>query len=119
MWLSCDCHVTLQISQALSQELLLLPSDGRLGPAHTEKSIRELTILSYRLETLYQGLGAELVGRVKIARLAANAMQLLLAVQLDVDTEQRFVHIIVQKLLTCKALRISMGKTSLCLGVVY
>jgi hypothetical protein len=77
-----------EISQALSQDLLLLPSDGRLGPAHTEKSIRELTILSYRLETLCQGLGAELVGRVKIARLAANAMQLLLAVQLDVDTEQ-------------------------------
>ena len=90
MWLSCDCHVTLQISQALSEDLLLLPSDGRLGPAHSEKSITELTILSYRLETLCRGLGAELVGRVKIARLAANAMQLLLAVQLDVDTEKRF-----------------------------
>lgn len=80
-----------QVSQALSQDLVLLPSDGRLGPAHTQRSINELIKLSYRLQTLYQGLGVELVGGVTIARVVAHAMQLMLAVQLDMDTEQRYV----------------------------
>lgn len=80
-----------QISEALSQDLLLLPSDGRLGPAHTQGAINELMTLSYRLHTLCQGLGVELVGGVRIARVTAHAMQLLLAVQLDMDTEQRSV----------------------------
>jgi hypothetical protein len=77
-----------EVSQALSQDLLLLPSDGKLGPAHTQESINELMTLSYRLHALCQGFGAELVGGVRIARLTAHAMQLLLAVQLDMDTEQ-------------------------------
>ena len=84
--------MTVQVGQALSQDLLLLPSDGRSGPAHIENSIRELMKLSYRLDGLSQGMGAELVGGVRITRLAAHAMQLLLAIQLDVDTKQRWYN---------------------------
>ena len=71
----------------------MLPSDGQLGPAHTQGAISELMTLTYRLHTQCQGFGVELVGGVRSARVAAHAMQLLLAVQLDMDTEQRYIHV--------------------------
>ena len=50
----------------------------------------QLLLLSYRLEHTYSNLSPVLGVKVQLIRVAAHAMLLLLAIQLDFDTEQRY-----------------------------
>ena len=71
-WLLRNC--SLMTKQQVLDKLLLL----------------QLLLLSYRLEHTYFNLSPDLGVKVQLIRVAAHAMLLLLAIQLDFDTEQRY-----------------------------
>ena len=69
-----DKSLTIKLLQQVLDKLLLL----------------QLLLLSYRLEHTYFNLSPDLGVKVQLIRVAAHAMLLLLAIQLDFDTEQRY-----------------------------